>query len=116
MKPGDVLLVMLPVRGGGPWKLRPALFLCELPGSYQTMLLCGISTRFDNLEPEWDEQIVGSDPDFVSSRLHQSSTIRPSYLFAVSPNQLQGKIGQIADERLTRIRGRLSDRMKPAAR
>ncbi len=27
MKPGDLVLVSLPVRGSGPWKLRPALFL-----------------------------------------------------------------------------------------
>ena len=109
MRPGYLVLVSLPVRGAGPWKLRPALFLADLPGSYQTVLLCGVSTQLENVEVQWDELIDAADADFALSRLHRPSTIRLSYLFAVYSNQLRGKIGQIADDRRDRLLARLAD-------
>lgn len=45
MSPGDVVLIRLPQFAGGVPKLRPALVLCHLPGSYQNVLVCGISTQ-----------------------------------------------------------------------
>lgn len=44
MNPGDVVLIPLPQFAGGTAKLRPALVLSLLPGPYQNVLLCGIST------------------------------------------------------------------------
>jgi mRNA interferase MazF len=113
MKPGDLVLVSLPVRGAAPWKLRPALFLADLPGAFQTVLLCGISTVLENVASDWDELIKSSDPDFASSRLHRPSTVRLSYLFAVYPQQIQGKIGRVGDDRLDRLLGRLSAWLSP---
>ncbi len=55
MKPGDVVLIRLPQAAGGPPKLRPALVLALLPGPFQSLLICGISTRLRDLEPDWDE-------------------------------------------------------------
>jgi hypothetical protein len=49
MNPGDIVLVLLPGVVPGTFKLRPALFLAPLPGPYQTILVCGISTRMGNL-------------------------------------------------------------------
>ena len=44
MKPGDVVLIPIPESSGGA-KLRPAVVIALLPGPYQSLLICGISTR-----------------------------------------------------------------------
>jgi mRNA interferase MazF len=107
MTPGDVVLIRLPQVAGGPPKLRPALVLALLPGSYQTVLICGISTQMQDLQPDWDEPIASHDADFVSSGLHRKSAVRPSYLYAADAREISGVIGQIEATRLSRIRTRL---------
>ncbi|MCI0378033.1 MAG: hypothetical protein L0215_10525 [Gemmataceae bacterium] len=56
MNPGDIVLISLPQPGGGS-KLRPALVLAALPGPYQNVLLCGVSTQLHLIVPNWDEMI-----------------------------------------------------------
>ena len=78
MSPGDVVLIPLPEFGGASAKLRPALFLGDLPGPYQSLLLCGISTQLHQLQAKWDELIQSVDADYPSSGLHRDSIIRLS--------------------------------------
>jgi mRNA interferase MazF len=113
MNPGDVVLVEMPQFGGGKLKLRPALLLALLPGPFQTALVCGISTLLKPLPANWDELVDSSDGDFVISGLHSSSVIRLSYLYAVTPQQIITQIGSIDPARLTRLRSRLSDHLRP---
>jgi len=107
MRPGDVVLIRLPQLAGGPPKLRPALALAVLPGAYQNVLICGISTQLDELQPDWDELVTPHDSDFMHSGLHRASAIRLSYLYAAHTRELAGVIGRIAPERLGRILTRL---------
>ena len=100
MRPGSVVLIRMPGTGGGPPKLRPALVVAQLPGAYQELLVCGISTRFADLEPDWDEVIESSDPDFAASGLHRASVIRPSFLAAVESSAVAGRIGEVGPARL----------------
>ena len=113
MNPGDTVLVVLAGAVPGTFKLRPALFLAPLPGPYQTVLVCGISTRLGNLAPNWDEMIQPSDADFVTSGLHRPSIIRLSYLHALKDSEVRGIIGSIGPARLTLLRTRLSDHLRP---
>lgn len=113
MNPGDVVLIPLPRFGGGPPKLRPALLLAALPGPFQNLLLCGISTQLANLQTTWDELMQPSDPDFASSRLRHISAIRLSYLYAADPSEIAGVIGTVDPTRLQRLLQRLSDHLKP---
>ena len=108
MKPGDLVLIHLAQSGGGPTKLRPALFLSELPGTYQNVLICGVSTRMQAVEPDWDELIGSSDSDFVASGLRHPSTIRLSYLYAAERRELLGSIGSVDPARLKRLLTRLA--------
>lgn len=108
MRPGSVVLIRMPETGGAPPKLRPVLVLVQLPGAYQELLVCGISTRFADLEPDWDEVLGPSDPDFASSGLHRASVVRPSFLAAVESSAVAGRIGDIDPVRLERVRGRLA--------
>jgi mRNA interferase MazF len=82
MKPGDIVLIRLPQVGSPALKLRPAMILALLPGSYQNVLICGVSTKLHQLEAGWDELISSSHPDFGTSGLHHESSIRLSYLYA----------------------------------
>jgi mRNA interferase MazF len=113
MNPGDVVLVNMPQFGGGPPKLRPALYLSRLRGSYQSILLCGITTQLQSPEANWDEPMYPGDADFPSSGLHHPSIIRLSYLYAAEPAELLGFIGTIDPARLDRLRQRLSDHLRP---
>jgi mRNA interferase MazF len=113
VSPGDVVLIPLPQAGGGPLKLRPALLLAHLPGPYQNLLLCEISTQLHQLAANWDELVEISDMDFRSSGLHHPSIIRLSYLYAADPSEIAGTIGAIELSRLQRLRQRLSDHLRP---
>lgn len=113
MTPGDVVLISLPGVGASAPKLRPALFLAELPGPYQNCLLCGISTQLHQLGAKWDELIQPGDTDFPSSGLHRASIIRLSYLHAADPGEIAGVIGRIEPARFQRLRQRLSDHLRP---
>jgi mRNA interferase MazF len=110
---GDVVLIPLAQVGGGPAKLRPALLLAHLPGPYQNLLLCGISTQAHAVVPNWDESIATSDHDFGNSGLHQSSLIRLSYLYAASAPEIAGLIGYIDPARLDRLLLRLAQHIHP---
>lgn len=113
MTVGSVVLISLPQTGGGPPKLRPALVLSELPGPYQDALLCGISTQLSARVPDWDELIQPGDADFAQSGLHRASIIRLSYLYSTEQSAIAGTIGEIADDRLERLRSRLSQHVSP---
>lgn len=113
MNPGDVVLISLPQAAGGPPKLRPALQLAPLPGPFQNVLICGISTQLQLLQPNWDEVIQPGDVDFVSSGLHRASSIRLSYLYAAELAEIAGVIGQVDPTRLHRLVARLSDHLRP---
>ena len=107
MKPGDVVLIRLPQATGGPPKLRPALVLAMLPGSFQNVLICGISTQLRDLQPNWDEPIDPNDADYSASGLRRMSAVRLSYLYAAESHEISGPIGRIGRERLERLRQRL---------
>ncbi len=113
MRPGDVVLIRMPQVAGGPSKLRPALVLALLPGVFQNVLICGVSTRLEDLQPDWDEMITPLDGDFDASGLHHASAIRPSYLYAADAREISGVIGEIDAERLQRVRARLAKLLAP---
>lgn len=109
MKPGDIVLIRLPQLGGGAPKLRPSLVLSMLPGAYQNILICGVSTKTLDLQKDWDELLDSSQSDFVSSGLHRVSAIRPSYLYAADTSEISGKVGRISPDRLHRVLKRLAN-------
>jgi len=112
MNAGDVVLIPLPELGGATLKLRPALLLADLPGPYQNLLLCGISSQLHQIQANWDEVVDGSDCDFATSGLRGPSVIRLSYLYAADPTEIIGVIGKIDPARLQRLRQCLSDHLK----
>jgi mRNA interferase MazF len=112
MNPGDIVLIPKPETSGRA-KLRPALVLSHLPGPYQSLLICGISTQTHAIVPNWDDPIAPAAADFAASGLHQASIVRLSFVRAASPADISRTIGQIGDARLARLRQRLSDHLRP---
>ena len=106
---GDVVLIHLPQVAGGPPKSRPALVLALLPGVYQNVLICGISTQIQDLQPDWDDKIAPGDADFVRSGLRRTSAIRLSYLYGADSREIMGVIGRVDVVRLNRARKRVAD-------
>jgi mRNA interferase MazF len=90
-------------------KLRPALVIRKLPGQYDDWLICMISSQLTQEISGFDEVITPVDPDFRDSGLKSSSIVRIGRLAVVNGTILIGKIGQINEVRLSRIRKKLSE-------
>jgi mRNA interferase MazF len=110
MTPGDIVLIELPQVAGGPPKLRPALVLSLLPGPYQNVLICGVSTQMHPVA-DWDETLSTTDADFRTFGLHRESSIRLSYLYAADQVEIRGVIGRIDSSRLSRLLHRLAEHL-----
>ena len=106
-KPGQIVLFTFPkvdqVRG----KLRPVLLLGKLPGPYDDWLVCMISSQLRHYTEGFDEIIDESSSDFAHSGLKTPSVIRIGRLAVVEEHMLLGSIGEIAPERLRRIKTNL---------
>jgi mRNA interferase MazF len=113
MKAGDVVLLPVPQLAGGAPKLRPALVLSLLPGPFQNVLICGISTQVHKVIRDWDELMATTESDFARSGLHRNSAIRLSYLYSAERSEITGIIGEIDSSRLERLLTRLSDHLRP---
>ncbi len=106
---GQVVLFRFPHANLEEGKLRPALLLGKLPGEYDDWLICMISSQMRHHVPEFDEIVREDDADFVASGLKASSVVRVGRLAVVQGEILLGAIGQIAPERLRRIKSRLAE-------
>jgi mRNA interferase MazF len=107
-QPGQVVLFQFPQTDLATGKLRPAVLLAKLPGSFDDWLLCLVSSQARQLVQGFDELLFESDQDFASSGLHSNSIIRTGRLAVVEGSILMGAIGTISNERLSRIKSNLS--------
>ena len=90
-------------------KLRPALLVGKLPGSYDDWLICMISSQVYHYIPDFDEIIQEKDIDFVESGLKTVGVIRVGRLAVIEGRILLGAIGRISLARLQRIKIHLAD-------
>lgn len=106
---GQIVLFRFPYTDQKEGKLRPALVIRELPGTYEDWLICMISSQLSQEVSSFDEIISEEDKDFMNSGLKFSSVIRIGRLAVVDKTILVGTIGEISADRLTRIKNRLSN-------
>ncbi len=104
---GQVVLFKFPQTDQSLGKLRPALGIRRLPGSYDDWLICMISSQLTQQISEFDEIINEKSEDFKQSGLKKSSTIRISRLAVVDKNVLLGTLGSICSERLNNIKSKI---------
>jgi mRNA interferase MazF len=106
---GQIVLFRFPHTSLEEGKLRPALLLGKLPSEYDDWLICMISSQIRHAISDFDEIVREDDNDFADSGLKASSLIRVGRLAVVDGEILLGAIGQIATDRLQRIKGRLAE-------
>jgi mRNA interferase MazF len=106
---GQVVLFRFPDTDQAQGKLRPALLLGRFPGDYDDWLICMISSQLRHCTAGFDEMVSEGDPDFAASGLKSRSVIRVGRLAVAAGEIVVGAIGQIASERLHRVKTRLAD-------
>jgi mRNA interferase MazF len=113
-KSGQLVLFNFPQTDLIPGKPRPVLMLAKLPGEYDDWLICMISSQTHQYFDGVDEIILQDSPDFIQSGLKSTSVIRVSRLAVVAEDILLGPIGEISQERLSRIKNNLINWIKTA--
>jgi mRNA interferase MazF len=111
---GQIVLFRFPQADLQEGKLRPALLLGKLPGEHGDWLICMISSQVRHYVPEFDEIVREEDSDFATSGLKVASVIRVGRLAVVEADILLGAAGEIAADRLQRIKTRLSQWLEKA--
>ncbi|MCP5104246.1 MAG: type II toxin-antitoxin system PemK/MazF family toxin [bacterium] len=111
-KAGQVVIFKFPQADLEYKKPRPALLVAQLPGKYDDWLISMISSQMHQFIEGMDEIIEPDSPDFEKSGLKVKSIIRVTRLAIAAGEILQGTIGEISHERLTRIRENLSHWIK----
>jgi mRNA interferase MazF len=106
---GQIVLFRFPQTDLEQGKLRPALLLGKLPGEYDDWLICMISSQIRHCVPGFDEVVQETDTDFTASGLKLPSVVRVGRLAVIEGEMLLGAIGQIAPERLQRIKSQLAE-------
>jgi mRNA interferase MazF len=107
IREGQIILFNFPQTNQVSGKLRPALVLRSLPGSYDDWLICMITTHLNYENAGIDEVIKKTDPDFSQSGLKFPSLIRVTRIAVVPTSIFEGVIGSIPHSRLLRIRLRI---------
>ena len=105
---GQIVLFRFPQTDLSPGKLRPALIIGRLPGSFEDWLICMISSQIHQYIPEFDEIIAWDDPDYPKSGLKNDSLIRVGRLAVVDASVLLGAIGEVDAIRLNRVKANLA--------
>ena len=106
MNESDVILTPVP-QADGKFKLRPAVLLREMPGTYRDVLVCGVSTQAHLRVPDFDKIVAMNDNDFSASGLMKESLIRLGYLAVIPTKSIAGSIGSISKDRHRRLLNRL---------
>jgi len=108
-KSGQIVLFKFPQTDQLDVKLRPALLIGRLPGQFDDWLICMISSQLRHCVEGFDEIVHHNADDFSASGLKAASVIRVGRLAVVDESILVGSIGEIAPERLYRIKTSLAN-------
>lgn len=106
---GQIALFKFPQTDQLDAKLRPALLIGRLPGQFGDWLICMISSQLRHCVEGFDEIIHQDATDFSASGLKAASVVRVGRLAVVAESILVGSIGEIAPERLRRIKSGLAN-------
>jgi mRNA interferase MazF len=106
---GQIVLFKFPQADQLVAKLRPALLIGRLPGQFGDWLICMISSQLRHYVEGFDEIIHQDATDFSAAGLKATSVVRVGGLAVVGESILVGSIGEIAPERLRRIKSGLAN-------
>ncbi|HID54574.1 MAG TPA: type II toxin-antitoxin system PemK/MazF family toxin [Anaerolineae bacterium] len=105
---GQIVLFRFPQTDLKRGKLRPALIIGKLPGSFDDWLICMITSQTHHHIAGFDNIITIDDADFPQSGLKNTSIIRIGRLAVVDASMLLGAIGEVNPNRLAKIKTNLA--------
>ena len=108
-KAGQIVLFKFPQTDLILGSLRPSLLVAPIPSSYDDWLVCMISSQIRQAILNFDEIILKTEADFAQTRLKAESVIRLSRLAVVSETIFVGKLGEISQTRLQKVKASLAD-------
>ncbi len=106
---GQIVLFRFPQTDLRRGKLRPALIIGKLPGSFEDWLICMISSQTHHHTEGFDNIVTTDDADFPQSGLKNSSVIRVGRLAVVDVTLLLGAIGEVDASRLAKVKANLAN-------
>lgn len=107
MTPGSIVKVALQ-QNDGRLIFRPALVLFTVP-PYDDIVVCGISKSIDLEVNGFDLVIDESHSDFQVSGLKYAGLIRLGFLTTLSLDRIEGRLGYVSADVLSRLQKRLSN-------
>ena len=105
---GHIALMPFPYTDLTHSKKRPVLLLRALTHAHSDWLVCMVSSRLQQAEPEIDWVLEPGDDEFVRSGLKVPSVFRLSRVAVLDGSLLLGRLGGISEDRLQNLRDRLA--------
>jgi len=105
---GQIALMPFPFTNLAESKKRPVLLLRKLDNAHDDWLVCMISSKLSQLDKDLDWVLTEVDTQFGASGLKVSSVFRLSRIAVLDGSLLIGKLGEIPEDRLRDLRGRLA--------
>ncbi|MBE0434900.1 MAG: type II toxin-antitoxin system PemK/MazF family toxin [Methylomicrobium sp.] len=105
---GCIALTPFPYTDLSGHKMRPVLLLRQVSVPFDDWLVCMVSSQLRQADEGLDELILPTDSDFRLTGLKAPSVLRLSRLAVLEGSLMIGSIGSINDDRLWRIKQRLS--------
>lgn len=106
---GQIALMPFPFTNLAESKKRPVLLLRKLDNAHDDWLVCMISSQLRQLDKDLDWVLTEVDSEFGTSGLKVSSVFRLSRIAVLDGSLLIGKLGEISQDRLRDLKGRLAD-------
>jgi mRNA interferase MazF len=103
MTKGKVVLVPFPFDDLSATKVRPAVCLTDPVGPHRHVILAFITSRIPADLMETDIVLDISQPDFVTTGLRVSSTLRLHRLMTVSTSLILRELGELSPDMQARV-------------
>ena len=105
---GDIFLFKFPLTNQSTGKHRPAVLLKKIPGQISDWLVCMVSSRLHH-EVQGVDMVVWVDEEiFAQTGFRKDSLIRVTRLAVVDEAILETKIGNLPQDVLFSLKGRLA--------
>jgi mRNA interferase MazF len=102
-----VVLVPFPFDDLSSSKVRPAVCLTEPVGPYRHVILAFITSRVSEQPLATDLVLESDDPDFASTGLRVSSTLRLHRLMTATTTLIRRELGQLSPHLQAQVDSRL---------
>lgn len=102
-----VVLVPFPFDDLSSSKVRPAVCLTEPVGPYRHVILAFITSRVSEQPLATDLVLESDDPDFASTGLRVSSTLRLHRLMTATTTLIRRELGQLSSRLQAQVDSRL---------